>query len=279
MARKLNILTVPDDGGDPKRYKLSLFWLKLGIIVFGLVLLIVIAGMVSYSSLARRAFNYNRLSAENEQLKTENTRIIGIAREVDQSRQLLAQIIRSLGGHLELEHASGIDTILSIEDVIERGRDFDSDDLLFSDNNYAVERIMAYGLPTCMPVNGFISREFYKDYLFPERSHRGIDIAGKAGMPVKAAAAGRVSFAEWTPHFGWCIILVHSNGYMTFYGHNQINLVLVDDEVTRGEPIALLGTSGSSSAPHLHFEIWKDGIPVDPLEFVQDAASTEHADS
>ncbi|MCF7810741.1 M23 family metallopeptidase [bacterium] len=269
MSRRLNILIVPEEGGNPKRYNLSVFWLKTAAWATGILLLLIIAGAVTYSGLAKRALDFDQLSAENERLTMENTRIIRVAREVDQSRQILAQIIRSLGGHLELGRTVDIDTVMSMADVADRGFITSDDDLLFGNDNYAVERIMAYGLPTCMPVQGFISQEFYQDYLFPEHSHRGIDIAAKSGVPIKAAAAGRVTFSEWTPHFGWCILLVHSNGYITFYGHNQLNLKKVDDEVARGEPIALLGTSGRSSAPHLHFEIWKDGVAVNPIEFIQ----------
>ncbi len=269
MSRRLNIMIVPEGGGNPRRFNLSIFWLKTAAWVTGFLVLVIIAGTVTYTGLAKRALDFDRLTAENERLEMENTRIIRVAREVDQSRRILAQIIRSLGGHLELGRTVDIDTVMSMTDVVERGYISSDDDIIFSDDDYAVERIMAYGLPTCMPVQGFISQEFYQDYLFPERSHRGIDIAAKSGVSIKAASAGRVTFSEWTPHFGRSIILVHSNGYITFYGHNQINLKNVGDEVARGEPIALLGTSGRSSAPHLHFEIWKDGIPVDPLEFIQ----------
>ena len=233
-----------------------------------LLFLLIIAGAFSYSVVARRALDYDRLFRENERLDLENQRIIRVAREVEQSRQILAQIIRSLGGHLELGRYP--DTLLTDDGSLAGDVDIteDSQSLLNGDD-FSVERIMAYSLPTCMPADGFISQEFRQDYIFPERSHLGIDIAGKTGTPICAAAAGRVTFSGWTTHFGKCIIVAHRNGYMTFYGHNQINLKSIQDQVQRGETIALLGTSGASSAPHLHFEIWKDGVAVDPLEFVR----------
>ncbi len=267
MGRKLNILIVPDEGGKPRRFKLSLFWLKFSAWVAGILMLAIISGAVSYSMLAKRALDYDRLSAENTRLEEENKHVIRVAREVDQSRQILAQIIRSLGGHLDVGHSA--DTLLTAERAAIDADLSGEGDLLRGGDSYAVERIMAYSMPTCMPTDGFISQEFRQDYIFPERSHLGIDIAGKTGIPIRAAAAGRVTFSGWTTHFGRCIIIAHRHGYMTFYGHNLVNLKSVQDEVRRGEPIALLGTSGTSSAPHLHFEIWKDGMAVDPLEFVQ----------
>ncbi|NQT34625.1 M23 family metallopeptidase [bacterium] len=274
MGGRLNIIIVPDDGGEPRRLRLSTFWLKTALWFAGFLVLAIIAGILSYSSLVRRALDYDRLASENSQLSIENKRIISVAREVDQSRRILAQIIRSLGGHLEVGRSSSSDTTLKAGVALS---EVDYADFLLEGDSYAVERIMAYSMPTCMPANGFISQEFFLDYLFPERSHRGIDIAGKTGVPIVAAAAGRVTFSGWTPHFGNCLILAHRNGYMTFYGHNLENLKLVQDEVRRGEPIALLGSSGRSSAPHLHFEIWKDGVPVDPLEFVQQVETAKTA--
>jgi len=276
VGRKLNILIVPDEGGESKRFKVKVFWLKVALWAGILLLIAIAAGAFSYSTVARRALDYNRLLGEKERLDLENQRIIRVAREVEQSRQILAQIIRSLGGHLELGKYA--DTLLTgnggTTEVVEVSEDSKT---LLGGDDFAVERIMAYSLPTCMPAEGFISQEFRQDYIFPERSHLGIDIAGKTGTPIRAAAAGRVTFSGWTTHFGQCIIIAHPHGYMTFYGHNLVNLKSVQDEVQRGETIALLGTSGASSAPHLHFEIWKDGIAVDPLEFVQESGvgSTE----
>lgn len=277
MGGRLNLIIVPDEGGNPRRFKISVFWIKVILWAVGLVILAVVAGAVSYSSLARRALDYDHLAAENARLEMENHRIIRVAREVDQSRQILAQIIRSLGGHLEVGRSSSGDTLLSSDATLIAGEVSDDAERLLGGDSYSVERIMAYGMPTCMPAQGFISQGFRQDYLFPERSHLGIDIAGKTGSAIKAAAAGRVMFSGWTTHFGNCLIVAHRNGYMTFYGHNQVNLKSVQEKVRRGEPIALLGTSGRSSAPHLHFEIWKDGVPVDPMEFLEglDAAASK----
>ncbi len=269
MGRRLNVLIVPEGGGEPKRFTPSILMLKTAAWLAGIILLVIIAGAVSWSGLARRALDYDLLKSENDRLDMENRRILRVAKEVDQSRQILAQIIRSLGGHLELGRPAEIDSLASLdENFLSGGVSADAEDLLGSES-YAVERIMAYGIPTLNPVEGFVSRGFSEDFLFPERSHRGIDIAGKTGTPVSAATAGRVVFDGWTPYFGKCLIIAHPQGYMTFYGHNLVNLKTVQEKVKRGEPIALLGNSGRSSAPHLHFEIWKDGIPVDPVEFLQ----------
>jgi len=118
--------------------------------------------------------------------------------------------------------------------------------------------------PVVLPAEGYITRGFEAGQL-----HYGIDIAGKTGSLVNAAADGHVVFAGWTSDDGYKVILSHSGGFLTFYKHNQSLLKLAPAYVKRGEPIALLGNSGQTSmGPHVHFEIWKDGVPVDPANYI-----------
>ncbi len=118
--------------------------------------------------------------------------------------------------------------------------------------------------PALMPAEGFITRGFE-----PAQRHFGIDIAGKTGTVVSAAAEGHVIVAGWTHDDGNLVVISHPGGFLTFYKHNDALLTSANSFVRRGEPIALLGNSGAtSSGPHLHFEIWKDGVPVDPTHYI-----------
>lgn len=119
-------------------------------------------------------------------------------------------------------------------------------------------------IPFIVPVNGFESREYS-----PENYHYGIDYAGNPGTPVQAAADGIVIFSDWTFEDGFKVILAHTQGFLTVYKHNNAVLKRVGDKVKRGEPIALLGNTGTkSNKPHLHFEIWKDGIIQNPKHYL-----------
>jgi murein DD-endopeptidase MepM/ murein hydrolase activator NlpD len=114
--------------------------------------------------------------------------------------------------------------------------------------------------PAMMPVEGYTTRGYD-----PAHGHFGLDIAAKMGSLVCAAADGYVVFSGWTHDDGYQIILSHNGGFLTFYKHNETLLKPANVFVKRGEPIALLGNSGqTSSGPHVHFEIWKNGTPVDP---------------
>ena len=110
------------------------------------------------------------------------------------------------------------------------------------------------------PLIGFISRGFN-----PAIGHMGIDIVAKIGTPVAAAASGYIVFAGYTVRDGYMIIINHPDGYVTVYKHCSALLKKQRDIVTSGEIIALSGNSGEkTTGPHLHFEIWKDGKPIDP---------------
>jgi len=111
-----------------------------------------------------------------------------------------------------------------------------------------------------LPVTGYISRGFD-----PERGHYGIDLVVKDGTPVYASAGGFVVFSGYTNNFGHIIILSHSDGYLSIYKHCSVILKKEREFVKQGELIAQSGNSGlATTGPHLHFEIWHDGKPVDP---------------
>lgn len=98
--------------------------------------------------------------------------------------------------------------------------------------------------------------------------HPGIDFAGPEGEPVKAAAAGVVTWAGDRDGYGKMVEIDHGNGYSTIYGHSEKVLVHVGEMVKKGQEIALLGSTGRSTGPHVHFEVLYNGKPVNPARFV-----------
>jgi murein DD-endopeptidase MepM/ murein hydrolase activator NlpD len=100
-------------------------------------------------------------------------------------------------------------------------------------------------------------------------AHPGIDIAVPTGSPVRAAGGGRVEKAGTDSAYGLFVLLQHPGRYETMYGHASRLLVREGDSVQAGQVIALSGSSGRSTAPHLHFEIRLDGKSLDPLTMVK----------
>jgi murein DD-endopeptidase MepM/ murein hydrolase activator NlpD len=117
------------------------------------------------------------------------------------------------------------------------------------------------------PVEGVLSRTYEIDST-PDREHHGIDIAAPQGTPVCAAWAGVVSFAGRDSVFGQLVIIDHGGGMESLYGHNSSILVGQGDWVRDGQEIARVGSTGESSAPHVHFEIRNAGKSVDPRPFL-----------
>jgi murein DD-endopeptidase MepM/ murein hydrolase activator NlpD len=126
--------------------------------------------------------------------------------------------------------------------------------------------------PEGRPVHqGFISSYFGQrqdPFTGEEAIHKGVDFAGNLGDEVVAVAAGVVTWAGVRAGYGKLIEVSHGNGFTTRYAHNERALVNVGDTVTRGEPIALMGSSGRSTGPHVHFEVLRNGHQVDPLTFI-----------
>ena len=99
--------------------------------------------------------------------------------------------------------------------------------------------------------------------------HTGADFAGREGSDILAVASGVVSWSGVKAGYGTMIEVAHGDGLSTRYGHNQENLVALGDLVRRGDVIALMGSSGRSTGPHVHFEVFKHGRAVDPASYVR----------
>lgn len=128
-------------------------------------------------------------------------------------------------------------------------------------------------VPTLWPAVGRITDNFgYRKDPFTRRTkyHEGIDIGSDYGSSIKAAAAGTVTFAQYTGGTGRTVIISHGRGISTVYGHASKILVKVGQTVKKGDVIAKVGSSGRSTGPHLHFQVMLYGTPVDPLQYLDD---------
>jgi murein DD-endopeptidase MepM/ murein hydrolase activator NlpD len=115
------------------------------------------------------------------------------------------------------------------------------------------------------PVDGVVVSGFGMRW---GRMHEGIDIAAASGTPIRAAAAGTVIHSGWLGGYGNLVVLDHGNGLATAYAHASAILVGVGVQVSQGETVSLVGSTGNSSGPHLHFEVRVNGGAVDPLLYL-----------
>ena len=114
------------------------------------------------------------------------------------------------------------------------------------------------------PIEGFISDSFNL-----KTNHYGIDLVAKTGAKIKSIGEGTVVISDWNPQTGYVLGIQHSENFISFYKHCSVLLKNVGDIITTGENIAIIGNSGElSSGPHLHFELWKSGTPLDPSLYI-----------
>jgi murein DD-endopeptidase MepM/ murein hydrolase activator NlpD len=127
-------------------------------------------------------------------------------------------------------------------------------------------------LPTRLPVAGAELTSLFGNRADPFTHafafHAGLDFAAPAGTPIVSAAGGTVVFAGFKHDFGWVVEIDHGNGLMTRYAHASELLVRAGQVVTPGERVAMVGSSGRSTGPHLHFEVLRDGTHVDPRRYL-----------
>jgi murein DD-endopeptidase MepM/ murein hydrolase activator NlpD len=242
---------LPEEGGRSRSLHLSVVTLRVGMV--GLLLLGVAAATMASSwwFLAVEAGKSWRLEALVDSLQAEQTRVRVLAAEL---------------GRVEQEYEK-------VRALFTSGADPVAPDLWLPPTGLAGTRDIRADpsegddLPTSWPLTeaGFVTRALIEG---EAGEHPGVDIAVGTDSYVRAAGSGRVVRAGDDPLYGFFVVLEHGRGYQTVYGHLSMILVERGQAVEKNEVIALSGSTGRSTAAHLHFEILLDGIPIDPLTLV-----------
>ncbi len=126
-------------------------------------------------------------------------------------------------------------------------------------------------IPSGMPVQGYISSGFggrVHPISGKYKGHKGVDIPGKRGTRIKSVAGGVVIKSGRVSGYGNMVEIKHADGLTTVYGHNKKNIVKKGDLIEKGDTVALLGSTGRSTGPHVHFEVRKNGKPVNPMRYI-----------
>ena len=124
------------------------------------------------------------------------------------------------------------------------------------------------GLSLIRPISGTITSRFGVSSSMRKSSHTGLDIAASTGTPIKAAASGTVSFSGRKGSYGKMIVITHTNGIQTYYGHCNELYVSAGTKVSQGQTIAAVGSTGNSTGPHLHLEVRVNGVAYNPQNYV-----------
>ncbi len=279
--RRYDILLVPsDDSSEPKRFRLTPG--QIGATLGGSIAFVIatVILLLMYTPLGPMVPipNPELENRYNKELLSINQRMSDVMEQLVELRSYNVKLRQALGENVTLTDSGVVVSTPRARTATNRQRMQEppqQQPLRQPSNGFrstmqaATERVIADDpnkvvFPAMLPAEGFITRGF--DY---NKRHFGLDIAGKSGSPVNAAAEGYVIFAGWTNEYGYVTILSHVGGFLTFYKHNQTLLKSSGSFAKRGEPIALMGNTGTTStSTHVHFEIWKDGAPVDPALYI-----------
>jgi murein DD-endopeptidase MepM/ murein hydrolase activator NlpD len=253
------ILLIADDERSTREYGIGRS-MVVGLIMLGLIF----AGLftmllVSFALQTREVSELRRVTQSLNDARREARQVRELRYELERMRTFQERLLTMLG--VEPESAAASDSLAASVTVGDAGT--------AATLRRAAAMVMAPA-PDLWPARGFVTREFTEGA--PARgivAHPGIDIAGPRDSPIVSAGDGVVFRTGTDPYLGNFVEIQHGLGYLTVYGHCSRIAVARSDRVQRGQVVAYLGDTGQASAPHVHFEIWRDGEAIDPRAMLE----------
>lgn len=266
MAKYIDFLVIPQ-GQEPALNIRVRSWMMKALAIAAIIWVVAMISIsIFYGKLSSRAVTAGMLKAENEKLRDYNAKVLEIEKSFRKNLAMVSRIAEMAG--VEIENVDG--AVKAVYDSLHADSSTRATVAGLAGDPVALseEELDKLRIPKGRPLYGWVTRGFNPSPSDGKEKHDGIDIAVKDGTPIVATATGIVVFSGWDKIFGNMIIIDHENNYKTEYGHNQKNMVNKGQKVFKGDVIALSGGTGRSSAPHLHYEVVKDGEPVDPLPYL-----------
>jgi murein DD-endopeptidase MepM/ murein hydrolase activator NlpD len=273
--RHINIVIAPEDRSGTLTFRVQLRYFYALVILASIVFILIVGLVVNQAMDEAKLGELELLRRQNGQLKEKVARIAAVEKKITELEVVEDKLMVIAG---EREAARELAPV-SVEGG-EPGREFLSaaEGIRQFRELATSRRGITLKAPDGNPVeNGWVTRGFGENAGLEGHSfHSGFDVACPEGTAVAATAPGVVTFAGEDPIYGNLVIVQHGlTGYSTFYGHNRELKVRVGQKVKRGDVIALVGSTGRSSAPHLHYEIRLHGVPVNPAKYIPPAEKGE----
>ncbi len=243
FSDKYRLVIIDDDTlGEVKTMRFSLIGLFLSLFVFFLLLTAVCYAIIAFSPLKYTVPGYAEI--ENNKVYMDlNKRLAELEEELDAQRI----------------YTNGLKNLLNPS-----GQDIEDDILHPTNNSNSESRVQLEHLYLIPPIKGEISASFDL-----KKNHMGVDLIAPKDTPVKCVLDGVVINADWTIKTGNTISIQHSNDLLSVYKHNSTLLKKIGESVSAGEAIAIIGNTGElTSGPHVHFELWNNGVAVNPEDYI-----------
>jgi murein DD-endopeptidase MepM/ murein hydrolase activator NlpD len=250
--RRLTVIVVPHGDLETRTYEISYGRLRFYLLLFTTVAVAVALVLALWFPIAAQAGRVPALVRENERLHAERAQVTELARTLAEVEAQYERVRQLLGA----DTPSGDD-----QPILPPLRP--RPDTATTDTGDDAAMIDGVIQEWPLEARGFITRR-----VSDGADHPGVDIAASRGSLIRAAGHGVVRIAGIDDVYGYYVVIDHGGGVQSLYGHADTLLVSAGASVASGQPLARVGTSGRSSAPHLHFEVRIDGKPVDPLRFV-----------
>jgi murein DD-endopeptidase MepM/ murein hydrolase activator NlpD len=255
-SKRLNVILVPEGGARTFSFQVRTV-LLLGIVAVTLFLMAAtVTLLVSRGRLLVASRENVRLERRIRLMEVELEKVRTLETQLAHSERMRAEVLTLLGARGE-----PLDSMLATPETVALAS-FGTDELRLRQEDFL------RSVPTTWPARGPVTRTFVSPGSGDRAYHPGIDVAAAAGTPVIASAAGSVTFSGSDPEYGNLVVIDHGLGLETRYAHNARLNVRAGARVSRGQLIATVGSTGNSTAPHVHFEIHKNGVPVDPRKYL-----------
>jgi murein DD-endopeptidase MepM/ murein hydrolase activator NlpD len=262
-GRHVTIVVHQDGELQSRSWRLPLWGLRAALISLGVVAALILLGVAVYLPIAAQAARVPGLTLQVQRLETENQKIGELVAALDSAEARYDRIRAMLGSDI-VPGPVQLATALPVAPVV-RARA----------PGAAPRYESGASEPRHWPLeeSGYVTRGQAPGGAggdSSEEAHPGIDVAVAVGTPVRASGGGTVAQAGEQGEYGIFVLLDHPGGLQTMYGHLSRLTVRSGDSVAPGQVIGLSGNTGRSSAPHLHFEVRRAGLPIDPRTLMQE---------
>ena len=257
--RTVTVVVHRDGDIDSRTFKFPVWLFEALKIGSGVFVVLVVIGAILYAPVARTAARVPGMSDEIARLSMENSQVRQLAETLDSLEQRYDQMRTALGANILPEPGDVADGAIPVGLVLHARLPTDS-----MDNETGPSEPSHWPLDSIFQPGVLTQRQTLEDG--PGVQHGGVDIAVRAGTQIRAAGGGTVREAGYDVEYGWFVLIDHPDDYQTMYGHASRLLVAAQDSVDAGQVIALAGSTGRSTAPHLHFEKRRGNQLIDPLE-------------